>query len=238
MGEVGMANNYYTLNEFSSKEKLVEALSQKIIDDLAFAIETKGYATLVLSGGSTPKNLLTALSNIKFSWEKVRVTLVDERWVNPNNPSSNQKLVKDYLLQKEASKAKFIPLKNSAIRAKDAIVSLEVVLKGLSSELDVVVLGMGEDAHTASFFPHASELDFALNTHDLCCATTAVLEPKERMTLSRSFLLGAKNLILHIEGKAKKEVFNKAVKSDDVVNMPIVAMMQQKNPLLEVYYAD
>ncbi|MBA3025305.1 MAG: 6-phosphogluconolactonase [Sulfurimonas sp.] len=238
MGEVGMANNYYTLNEFSSKEKLVEALSQKIIDDLAFAIETKGYATLVLSGGSTPKNLLNALSNIKFDWKKVRVTLVDERWVDPSNPNSNQKMVQDYLLQNHATKARFIPLKNSAIRAKDAVVSLEVALHGLSHELDVVVLGMGEDAHTASFFPHSSELAFALNTNDLCCATTAVLEPRERITLSRSFLLSSKNLILHIEGQAKKEVFQKAVKSDDVVNMPIVAMMQQKTPLLEVYYAD
>lgn len=233
-----MANNHYTLNEFDSKEKLVQVLSQKIIDDLALAIETKGYATLVLSGGSTPKNLLITLSYIKFSWEKVRVTLVDERWVEPSNPNSNQKLVKDYLLQNYAKNARFIPLKNSAIRAKDAVVSLEVTLHGLSHELDVVVLGMGEDAHTASFFPHSSELAFALNTHDLCCATTAVLEPKERITLSRSFLLGAKSLILHIEGKAKKEVFKKAAKSDDVVNMPIVSMMQQKNPLLEVYYAD
>lgn len=233
-----MANNYYALNEFDSKEKLVDALSKKIINDLAHAIESKGYATLVLSGGSTPKNLLSALSNIAFSWEKVRVALVDERWVDPTNSSSNQKLVKDYLLQNHATKARFIPLKNSAIRAKDAVVSLEVALHGLSHELDVVVLGMGEDAHTASFFPHSSELEFALSTHDLCCASTAVQEPKERITLSRSFLLGAKNLILHIEGKVKKTVFLKAVKSDDVVNMPIVAMMQQKNPMLEVYYAD
>lgn len=233
-----MANNHFTLNEFHSKEKLVEVLSKKIIEDLALAVETKGYATLVLSGGSTPKNLLRALSNMQFSWEKVRVTLVDERWVEPSNANSNQKLIKDYLLQNHAKNARFIPLKNSAIRAKDAVVSLEVALHGLSHELDVVVLGMGEDAHTASFFPHSSELAFALNTNDLCCATTAVQEPKERITLSRSFLLSSKNLILHIEGKVKKEVFQKAVKSDDVVNMPIVAMMQQKNPLLEVYYAD
>lgn len=233
-----MANNHFILNEFDSKEKLVDVLSKRIINDLAPAIETKGYATLVLSGGSTPKNLLTALSNINFGWEKVRVTLVDERWVDASNQNSNQKLVKDCLLQNYASKARFIPLKNNAITAKAAIVSLEIVLRGLSHELDVVVLGMGEDAHTASFFPHSSELEFALNTHDLCCASTAVQEPKERITLSRSFLLTAKNLILHIEGQAKKEVFQKAAKSDDMVNMPIVAMMQQKNPLLEVYYAD
>ena len=238
MGEAGMANNYYTLNEFDSKEKLTEALSQKIINDLAFAIETKGYATLVLSGGSTPQNLLKTLSNREFSWEKVRVTLVDERWVEANNPNSNQKLIQEYLLKNHAAKARFIPLKNSAKSAKDGVVSLEIVLRGLSHELDVVVLGMGEDAHTASFFPHANELDFALHTHDLCCATTATVEPKERMTLTKSFLLGAKSLILHIEGREKKEIFQRAAHSDDATDMPIIAMMGQQNPLLEVYYAD
>lgn len=233
-----MANKHFILNEFDSQGKLVDVLSKRIVHDLAFAVETKGYATLVVSGGSTPKNLLRALSNIQFSWEKVRVTLVDERWVEPSNANSNQKLVEDYLLQNYASKASFIPLKNNAMTAKAAQVSLEVALHGLSHELDVVVLGMGEDAHTASFFPHSHELEFALNTHDLCCATTTIVEPKERMTLSRSFLLTAKNLILHIEGKAKKEVFQKAVTSDDTLNMPIISMMEQKNPILEVYYAD
>jgi len=233
-----MIKNHFKLKEFTSREELVNALSARVTKDLEEAIAHKGFATLVLSGGSTPVNFLRKLSHSPLSWEKVRVTLVDERWVDSSHNKSNEKLIRENLLQNKAQNARFIPLKNDAIRAKFGIVSLEVMLKGLSMELDVVVLGMGLDGHTASFFPHSYKLKQALTTNDLCCATTAVLEPKERVTLTRSFLLGAKDLILHIEGKDKKEVFEKAIRSDDAISMPIVAMMQQKKPLLEVYYAD
>ncbi|MEA3369913.1 MAG: 6-phosphogluconolactonase, partial [Campylobacterota bacterium] len=70
------------------------------------------------------------------------------------------------------------------------------------------------------------------------CATSATDEPKERITLSRFYLLSAKNLILHIEGSEKKELFEKATHSDDEESMPIISMMQQEEPKLEVYYAD
>lgn len=233
-----MANNYYELSEFDSKEKLVDTLAKKIIYKLSLAIEDKGHASIAFSGGSTPKKLFTALSNLAFDWERVTVTLVDERWVDTQSEQSNEKLLKTYLLQNHASKANFIPLKNAATRAKDGVVDLQISLGETIKHLDVVLLGMGEDAHTASFFPNAAELEFALNTKDLCCATTASVEPKERMTLSRLFLLGANTLILHIEGKKKKEIFLNATDSDDTNMMPIIAMMQQTNPLLEVYYAD
>jgi 6-phosphogluconolactonase len=238
MEGVGMANNHYKMHEFKSREILTDILAHRITKDLLKAIDSKGFATLVLSGGSTPLKLLQQLSLSDIAWDKVRVTLVDERWVDTKSQLSNEKLVRDNLLKNNAKNARFIPLKNDAIRAKDGAVSLEVMLKGLSVELDVVVLGMGLDAHTASFFPHATELQHALTSNDLCCATTAALEPRERMTLTRSFLLGAKDLILHIEGKEKREVFNKAALSNDEDDMPIVAMMQQSEPILEVYYAD
>lgn len=226
------------MNSFSSRAELVDTLSKKIINSLSLAIERKGYATLVLSGGSTPVKLLKTLSNVKFNWEKVRVTLVDERWVETSSDKSNEKLIRDNFLKNEAASARFFPLKTDGLRAVDSVVSLEVTLEKLSNELDVVVLGMGADGHTASFFPHAKELDFVLRTNDLVCATTATMEPKERITLSRSYLLSSTNLILHIEGREKKDVFDKASRCDNESSMPIISMMKQKEPLLEVYYAD
>jgi len=233
-----MESNYFDFKEFKSKESLVESLSKKIISSLSDAIEKKGFATLVLSGGSTPKKLLNRLSNISFEWEKVRVTLVDDRWVDATSEKSNEKLVRDNFLINKAKEARFFHLKTDGKFAKDSVTTLCVTMEKLSHQLDVVVLGMGLDGHTASFFPHAKELTHALNTDDLVCATTATVEPKERITLSRNYLLSAQNLILHIEGKEKKEIFLKASKSDHVSNMPIISMMQQKIPLLEVYYAD
>lgn len=238
MGEVGMANNYYDFKSFAMRSELVEKLSMRIINTLISGINAKGYATLVLSGGSTPVKLLQNLSNIRLDWEKVRVTLVDERWVDASSEKSNEKLIRDNLLKNYAQAASFFTLKTDDASAQEGVDNLATTLEKFSKELDVVVLGMGTDGHTASFFPHTAELDFALNTDDMVCATTATVEPKERITLSRSYLLSSKHLILHIEGREKKEVFEKASDSNDEKSMPIVAMMQQKEPLLEVYYAD
>ncbi|MBL6974014.1 MAG: 6-phosphogluconolactonase, partial [Sulfurimonas sp.] len=189
-----------------------------------------------VSGGSTPKELFKKLSQMNLPWHKVTITLVDERWVEPYYSDSNEKLIKETLLQNKASSAKFIPLKNVVVHHKDACLVTKNRFKNID-ELDVVVLGMGTDGHTASFFPNAKDLDKALETKEKCCPSTANVEPFERMTLTRSFLLTAKSLILHIEGEVKKTVFDMAAKSSDCHKMPIVAMMQQKTPLLEVYHA-
>lgn len=233
-----MENNHFKLIDFKTREKLVDSLKEAIMEALSSAIDSKGFGTLVLSGGSTPIELLKKLSLVEFEWEKVRVTLVDERWVDASSDKSNEKLVRTHFLVNNAKNARFFHLKTDGKYAKDSLTTVGVTLEKLSHELDVVVLGMGLDGHTASFFPHSKELEHALSTEDLVCATTATLEPKERITLSRSYLISATHLFLHIEGKEKKEVFTRASKSDDVSSMPIIAMMQQTQPLLEVYYAD
>lgn len=233
-----MVNNKYNFMEFSSPEELSNILCKEIISVLSDAISVKGYATLVVSGGLTPKSLFSKLSVMDIPWNKVRITLVDERWVDPTSEKSNEKLVRDYLLQNHAKNARFVPLKTDGKYAKDSIVCLEVELEKLSHELDVVVIGMGADGHTASFFSASKGLSHALETNDLVCATLSRVEPKERITLSRKYLLCAKKLFLHIEGEVKKDVFLEATKSDDMFGMPIVSMMQQEKPLLEVFYAD
>lgn len=209
-----MKNNY-KINSFENDEALSDALCERIVSDLSAGIEKNGRAYLAVSGGNTPKKVFEKLSKSDLFWTKVIVTLVDERWVKPNDLKSNEKLVKEHLLQNKARTALFIPLKNRLIKAEDGEKITRNRLKSIKN-FDVVILGMGDDAHTASFFPHAKELDTAFNTQEFCCATTATVEPLERMTLSRGFLLSTKNLILHIEGKKKKEVFDLACASDDM----------------------
>ena len=164
------------------------------------------------------------------------ITLVDERWVSPKSLQSNENLILHTLLQNKARFAMFVPLKNIAVAVEDGLLITRNRLKEID-KLDVVVLGMGADAHTASFFPKTKELEHALHTKELCCATTASVAPFSRITLSRNFLLSATHLLLHIEGEQKKKVFDLACASSDTNAMPIIAMMQQTEPKLEVYYA-
>ncbi|WP_415250480.1 6-phosphogluconolactonase [Sulfurimonas sp.] len=230
-----MKNNYKFYN-FKNSNILVEELSIRIAADLKKAIELKQYAVLAVSGGSTPKELFQKLSHMDLPWHKVTVTLVDERWVETYSNDSNEKLIRDTLLQNRASFAKFIPLKNAIVKNIDGVLVTKNRFNKMD-ELDVVLLGMGSDGHTASFFPDTEELDDVLQTKDKCYPTTANVEPYQRMTLTRSFLLTAKSLILHIEGGVKKTAFDIAAKSYDHHKMPIIAMMQQESPILEVYHA-
>ena len=224
------------MSAFDSSDELAGALSQKLGSILDSAIKNRGAASVAVSGGSTPKKLFEKLSKIDLDWSKVTVTLVDERWVDTDSSASNERLVKEFLLQNRAKDAKFIGLKNALSVSPEALMIVKAKLRNID-KLDIVVLGMGGDAHTASFFPNAQELEVALNTQESCCFSTATVEPFQRITLSRSFLLTSERLILHIEGEEKKRVFDIASKSDDYANMPIISMMKQEKPLMEVYYA-
>ena len=228
--------NRFELHNFDTSENLVKSLSARIVQDLDTVIKKNGKAVLAVSGGSTPKKLFEYLSKMELEWNRVCVTLVDERWVEPYDRASNQNLVKKYLLKNRAVIARFVPLKNMVVNTKDAELITQNRMKKIA-KLDVVILGMGEDAHTASFFPHATNLEELYTTDKLCCATEANVEPKERMTLTKNFLLSCDSLLLHIEGEKKKEVFEKATQSEDAFEMPIVTMMQQNQVMLEVYHA-
>ncbi len=233
-----MGNNHYEIYSYETSDALIQNLSQRILHALSQGIAQRGYASMAVSGGSTPKKLFQALSVTAFPWEDVKLTLVDERWVDVKSEQSNEKLIRDFFIQDAAKRVQFYPLKTDHIRAEEAISELEDRLQDCLPTLDVVILGMGLDGHTASFFPHTATLEDALHTRQRVCATnTESVEPKERITLSRDALLKTQELFLHIEGVEKKAVFNQAAKSDDIQNYPIISMMQQNNPLLKVYYA-
>lgn len=228
-----MNNNFY---RFDSKQQLHDTLAQNIAFVLKESIRDEGNAVIAVSGGSTPKPLFEKLSNIKLDWSKVTVTLVDERWVDNTHNDSNEKLIREHLLQNYAQNAKFIPLKNEASTPFKGIEDCKNKFCDIKDSFDVIVLGMGADGHTASFFPKDDNLSNALTTKQCCAATIPADAPHQRITLSLSKILKAKHLFLHIEGEIKKDVFNKALKEEKVEDMPVRAILNNKKTL-EVYYA-
>ncbi len=224
------------LHTFKTPQALVAELSEAIANDLADAIMSRGNATLLVSGGSTPKALFEALSIIDLGWEKVHVSVVDERWVDAAHKDSNAKLVKEHLLQNCAAKATFIPLYREGLTPQMAEKKCNRYLESLTP-FDVAVLGMGADAHTASLFPHNERLEEAYKTHDFCIAITPENAPHERMSLTLAALLHVTHCYLHIEGEIKKAVFDKALSTHDPIAMPISALLHHEQCALEVYYA-
>lgn len=233
-----MMNNNIHIHQYDHQEVLIEALAEAIIVNLQSAIETRGYAVMFVSGGSTPKPLFHALCQKSLAWEKVRVGLCDERWVNKEHPDSNENLVRTHLLQSNASKAEFIGLYFDKISSDDAEELCTQRVKKLLWPIDVVILGMGEDGHTASLFPHNPKLLEALDltSENLCIAITPQSAPHPRMSLTLSALLCAEHLYLHFEGESKRSVFESALGGEDVLEFPIRAVLHQEKRDIEVYY--
>ncbi len=229
----------WMLHRYTDNDALVIALAQRIIEALVDAIEARGRAAMAVSGGTTPVALFRALSVADIPWSKVVITLVDERWVPENHPDSNAQLVRRHLLRERAAKARFVGLKSETSDPFLAVFDVEARLRMKVLPLDVVVLGMGEDGHTASFFPSAEGLDEALHSSErVCCGIRPPSAAHARMTLSLATLLSARQLFLHIIGPNKKAILDVALTPGPVAGLPVRAVLHQSSVALEIYYAE
>lgn len=224
------------LTAFDDSQALAEWLAEHVAGRLRSAIESRGNATLAVSGGSTPRMFFKTLSAKELDWEKVCVTLVDERWVATSSNRSNQKLVTIDLLQDKAAKAGFLSLYQPD-REPHEVRLIEKDLRALLP-LDVVVLGMGNDGHTASLFPGGDNL--ALATRDDCDLSVVEMNAPDaaepRVTLTLPVICGARDLVLHIEGDEKREVLDDASETLDPAKLPIAHVIS-KCPDLRVVWA-
>ena len=226
-------------HEFADQQALCQKLSQRICATLQRAIAARGKASLVVSGGSTPVPLFAALSKISTEWDRIFITLADERWVETSDRESNEALVREHLLRNQAEGAHFHGLKNSHASAVDGEKECEEGLVLLPVPFDIVILGVGPDGHTASLFPGAARLCDALDMASgrLCMAITPLTAPHDRMTLTLPALLDSHQIYLHFSGKEKRDVYEKALGGDSVEEMPIRAVLEQDTVPVDVYWA-
>lgn len=216
--------------------QLAEKLATDVAQWLQRGVEQRGNATLVVSGGSTPAPFFNSLSQQAIDWSNVTVTLADERWVEPNDDISNEKLVRETLLINAASAAKFTSLFVGTGTPQDGWSVCQQALQSMSRPFDVVVLGMGGDGHTASLFPNTSGLSDAcdLNTDKLCWPMHPVHLEEARMTLTLKALLDCRELVLHFTGEDKRDVFSSALRGED---LPIGTVAKAASSKLQVYWA-
>ena len=225
-------------NVYSTKERLAEALASAVAENLIAGIEERGEATLAVSGGSTPKKFFETLARREdIVWDAVVVTLVDERWVDDNSDRSNAKLVKETLLQGAAANAQFVPLYAGGDEPDaEGIARANQAVAEISGTFDAVILGMGNDGHTASFFPGGDALDAALNDAGPLVAIRAPGAGEPRVTFTLPRLLDTKALYLHIEGEEKAQVLDEALETGPVDAMPVRAVLSQSIIPVQLYW--
>ena len=225
--------------KFADSDLLSRNLSQQLAANLTAAIAARGLASLVVSGGKSPIKLFELLRTESLDWSRVCIALADERWVEPSDPESNEKLVRDHLLKESAAAARFIGLKNAAPTPDLGAVSAWETFARVPRPFDAVVLGMGDDGHTASLFPRSPNLASALNPAAVpgCVGMRSPVAPHPRLSLNLSALLDSRRIVLEIIGAQKWKTYSAASADGPAEEMPIRCVLRQRRTPVEVMWA-
>lgn len=242
-----MSTTSVTLHRCSDGAALAQALAADVAERLRAAVTERGQATLAVSGGKSPVSLFRQLSQLKLPWAQVTVLLVDERCVPADHADSNSALVRQHLMQGPAAAARWLPFfdtlphfnTSTGLSQPDLLAltgAAQQRLQALPWPLDVVVLGLGEDGHTASLFPHAPGLAEALHSPHPVAWTRPTTAAHARLTLTLPTLLAARCRVLPLQGAAKQAVFERACAAP-TADLPISLLLHEATAPLHVWQA-
>lgn len=223
---------------YTSKIGLEKDFVATLVDILNLAIKKKGTASILFSGGSTPKGLMNQFAKTTLDWKNIRIGLVDDRMVDESSAFSNLALLKKELVHQISGDTKptIYPLVFSPTKKRDNFKeAIESVL--LLGSIDIALLGMGTDGHFASLFPEDdSSLAALKDSYTLPLVyTTAPTAPKERISFSWLYLKSAEHIFLHITGRTKKKIIT-AYRAPSML-LPIDRFLEDSTSSMAIYWA-
>ena len=232
-GELHMAHSAFPqrikFNVFESREKASAALAMQLEESLREAIEKRGKAALVVSGGTSPLDLFRELRSRNLPWEKITLIASDERVVPPGHPESNETMIRNELMQQCAVNAQLVSLLPAGGPGHAA--------GDIPTHFDAVVLGMGDDGHTASLFPDSPDIEQALESAAASIRLGVPRLGSERVSLTPASLLSSERIDLLFFGQKKRGVFEAALHAGDVCEYPVRAVIQQHRVPVNVFWA-
>ena len=221
------------IKKFENKKNLESTLLLKISTCISDAIKKYGDARFLLSGGSTPMNLYSLLSEETIEWEKVKIGLVDERFVPKENLFNNETQIKNNLLK---NSAKFATIFGMVYNYENEILNLKMVNEQYITffeRIDFTILGMGEDGHTASLFPGDKESEELMNTSNIgIFSTKSPSFPYNRITCSKELIANSNYIALFINGETKFNVLKNSIETQ----VPISYFVKNSKNM-EIYYS-
>lgn len=227
------------LSEFRDREAASRAGARLAADTLEAVIAQHGAASLMVSGGSSPGRLFKLLSREPLDWTRVTVGLVDERWVARHDLSSNERLIRETLLAEAAEKAAFLPMKTAHATAAEAIMDRNAAYAPHCASISFLLLGMGADGHTASWFPAAANLAEIVSP-DGAQFVAAVEAPlavvAQRMTLTGSAVIHANRALLLVFGVEKRSMLEHMTEADPM-NCPVRFAIDGLGDRLSIFWA-
>jgi 6-phosphogluconolactonase len=225
---------------FATLDEQSKYVAEEVARLLDSAITSRGQALLAVSGGKSPIRLFEILHTQSIAWDRVTICLVDERWVPPDHDRSNEKLVRVHLMQEKAAASKFISVYRAGstpVEAAKVLSAMFVDSPALGSGIDIAILGMGEDGHTASWFPRSQELGDCLSSSHAYAAVSAEEGRDPRVTMTLSAVAKAKKVILCVEGDVKRAVLADAAGAGGVEQYPVRAVLRLPDDQVDIRVA-
>jgi 6-phosphogluconolactonase len=220
-----------------------EAFAEAVAGDLGFIVESaldaRHAALLALSGGNTPVKAYEKLAQMKYDWKRVTIFPVDDRLVPLTDPLSNVAMLAKIFMPKGA---RVVPLFPAELDYKAAGNSADALLQDLKWPPDVVLLGVGNDGHTASIFP-GPDLDAALTAPKTRRAIGVMPDPLPpeapvaRVTLTRSAILSARALMLCLTGDKKRALVEQAIEDGAGSTLPIGQVLAEVEQPIDIHWA-
>jgi 6-phosphogluconolactonase len=214
---------------FDDAHSLAEAAAGAVVSALETGVRLNGTASLAATGGRSPGPVYDLMALAPLEWARVRVTLTDERWVDPGSPDSNERLVRERLLKHRAAEAVFHPLRGREPNPEAAAEHASALFHSWPP-LDAVILGMGEDGHVASLFPGNPALGLGLDPAAPACIAVPAGDgrppPQARLSLTIRGLTNAGLTVILTSGAAKRAVLERALHGGDPRELPVRAVLQ------------
>ena len=228
-------------HDYTDSDALVMAVTEALQARCAAALQQRGHALLSLAGGRTPLPIYRALAAALLDWSKVTVMPGDERCVPHAHPASNVAALRDAFSAAEGLCIESLTTVDGDPQA--SLAHARSMLVTHTDAFDAVVLGMGEDAHTASLFPGAEALPEALAEDardDAFLLVPNPLPPEApfpRITLGVARLLRAHSLHLIVTGARKREVLRAAQAAHDPLRAPVSALLHAPGAVVHVHWS-
>jgi 6-phosphogluconolactonase len=208
---------------FPDVETLNRHAAALIVEIAAQALRAKDEFSVALAGGSTPESLYNLLASVEFKnkldWSKTLVFFGDERGAAPGAAESNYRMANDALLARVPIPPENVFRLRGEIEPEKSAAEYEAIIKktlGDDARFDLILLGMGDDGHTASLFPHTEALR---ETEKLVAANYVEKLNTNRLTLTFRAINQAKNVLFLVAG-AKKAVAVKKVFDAETIDLP------------------
>ncbi len=215
--------------------QLAESFADYAVSTLNKSLAKNPAATLVVPGGNTPRHYLPALAATSdLPWDKIAITLSDERWVDINDEASNERLVRKNLLEHLPKKTNFIGLKTQHQTPAEAIQTIHQRLDYLPQPFSLTILGLGEDGHIASLFPGMNPT-LAEPHHCIAINQPNTLSP--RISLSLNMLASSQHIALVVVGKKKRQLLDHLGEYSDQ-QIPLVWLLQRREMPIMIFETD